>query len=83
MASTTQDYLELLKKFFGLNQYEARAYVALLKKPMSAGEISVGAKIPKPRVYDVVRSLEAKGFVKISGGLVEAISPDVALPARR
>lgn len=83
MAGAPLDEAELLKRFFGLNQYEARVYIALLKKHMSLGEVSSAAKIPKPRVYDVVRSLESKGFVRNSGGELQAISPEVALPARR
>jgi len=77
------DEVELLRRFFGLNQYEARVYIALLKRPMSLSEVSSAAKIPKPRVYDVVRSLESKGFVRSSGAELHAINPEVALPARR
>lgn len=71
------------KSFFGLNKYEAKAYIALLKRPMATSEISEAAKIPKPRVYDVARSLESKGFARSSGGKYYAISPEIALPARR
>jgi len=77
------DEIELLRRFFGLNQYEARVYIALLRRPMGLGEVSEAAKIPKPRVYDVVRSLESKGFVRNSGVELQAINPEVALPARR
>lgn len=83
MSLETLDEVELLKRFFGLNQYEAKAYIALLKKPMARGEISEAAGIPKPRVYDVTRSLEAKGFLRNVGGVYHAVSPEVALPARR
>ena len=83
MVEAPLDEIELLRRFFGLNQYEARVYIALLKRPMGLGEVSEAAKIPKPRVYDVVRSLESKGFVRNSGVELQAINPEVALPARR
>ncbi len=83
MSGTPPDLVELLKKFFGLNQYEAKAYIALVKKPMRVGQISGAAKIPKPRVYDVVDSLESKGFIRTVGDTLYAVSPQVALPARR
>lgn len=48
----------------GLNGYESRAYVSLLRggklTPMQVADL---AKIPKPRVYDVLGKLEAIRFV--------------------
>lgn len=48
----------------GLNSYESRAYVSLLRyeklTPMQVADL---AKVPKPRVYDVLRKLEAMRFV--------------------
>ncbi|HZX20529.1 MAG TPA: helix-turn-helix domain-containing protein [archaeon] len=55
--------LDSIKKF-GLNEYEAKAYGALLKTGKgSAVSVSKGAGIPRARVYDVLVSLEKKGFV--------------------
>ncbi len=55
--------IEGIKKL-GLNEYEARAYKALLKTGRgSAVAISRLGHIPRARVYDVLLSLEGKGFV--------------------
>lgn len=58
------DLVDLTKKI-GLNEYEARAYLALAKlgsAPVSI--ISKSAAIPRARAYDVLISLENKGFVQ-------------------
>jgi len=51
-------------KSIGLGNYESRAYISLLKSgaltPMQVAKI---AKIPGPRVYDILRRLESTGFV--------------------
>lgn len=53
----------------GLNQYETRAYHALSASASStAGELSEKAELPRPRVYDVLTSLQEKGFVAIQPG---------------
>ena len=53
----------------GLNQYEAKAYISLLSiGTPTAGELAEGAKIPRSRVYDVLASLEDKGFVVSRSG---------------
>jgi len=50
-------------KRIGLNQYETSIYIALLKNgSSSAGELSGTAEVPRSRVYDVLLSLEKKGF---------------------
>lgn len=47
----------------GLTQYEARAYVALIRRDSSTpAEIARVAGVPRPRIYDVVASLVAKGL---------------------
>lgn len=54
--------LEGIRKL-GLNEYEARAYKAILS--MSRGTavgVSKKAGIPRARIYDVLFSLEKKGF---------------------
>ncbi len=49
---------------FGLNTYEARLWVALLSRGVStAGELSDIANVPRSRSYDVLESLEKKGFI--------------------
>ncbi len=71
-------------KTLGLNEYEAKAYHALnTAGDCSAGELSEKAELPRPRVYDVLSSLQYKGFVMMESGrpvkysaipLVEAIN---------
>jgi HTH-type transcriptional regulator, sugar sensing transcriptional regulator len=47
----------------GLTQYEARAYVALVSRHTStAAEIARLARVPRPRIYDVLASLAGKGL---------------------
>ena len=51
-------------KDFGLNSYESKVWVALLSRGVStAGELSDIANVPRSRSYDVLESLEKKGFV--------------------
>lgn len=53
----------------GLNQYEARAYLALCSTGANtAGELSERAELPRPRVYDVLKGLQDKGFVALKPG---------------
>ena len=76
--------LRVLMKL-GLTEYEARAYLVLVKLgSRSAGEVSFLGKIPRPKTYGAVKSLEAKGFLKTVKGKPErymAASPnEVLLP---
>jgi HTH-type transcriptional regulator, sugar sensing transcriptional regulator len=49
---------------FGLNSYESKLWAALLSKgAATAGELSDAANVPRSRSYDVLESLEKKGFV--------------------
>ena len=60
------DQQEIIKqtRVFGLNTYEAKIWVALLSRGVSAaGELSDIANVPRSRSYDVLESLEKKGFV--------------------
>jgi len=61
--------LTALLKRIGLNEYESRVYSVLSSdSSMTASEISRKGSIPRARVYDVLMSLEKKGFVMISVG---------------
>ncbi len=52
-------------KEFGLNTYEAKAYLSLLKLGKStATEISKESQVPQQRIYDSLTGLEKKGFVQ-------------------
>ncbi|MBI2141873.1 hypothetical protein HYU15_00090 [Candidatus Woesearchaeota archaeon] len=58
-----KDFLSQLKAF-GLNSYETRLWTALLSKgTATAGELSDIANVPRSRAYDVLESLERKGFI--------------------
>jgi sugar-specific transcriptional regulator TrmB len=47
----------------GLTRYEARAYVALVRRDASTpAEVARMASVPKPRIYDVLQSLVGKGL---------------------
>lgn len=51
-------------KDLGLNTYEAKLWAALLSRGVStAGELSDIANVPRSRSYDVLESLERKGFI--------------------
>ena len=57
------DLIEKLKEI-GLNTYEAKVYVALLKKyPATGYEVSKLANIPQSRTYDTLKVLEEKNIV--------------------
>ncbi len=68
-----------LREKFGLNSYEARGYLALAASPMKPKELATAANIPMPRIYDILRALEMKGFVHQRGETYVAESPAVAL----
>ena len=56
-------------KEFGLNSYESKVWVALLSRGVStAGELSDIANVPRSRSYDVLESLEKKGFIVMKLG---------------
>ena len=70
----------------GLTPYEVSAYISLLERgKLSATEISKESGIPLTRVYDVLGSLESKGFVhKVEHGRpikYSSLSPSNALTA--
>ena len=55
--------IENLKEL-GLNTYESKVYIALLKKHPSTGyEISKVANMPQSRTYDTLKSLEQKKII--------------------
>jgi len=59
-----REILDSLKKEFNLNIYEVKIWTALLSRGVStAGELSDIANVPRSRSYDVLESLEKKGFV--------------------
>lgn len=64
-----EEFLNNLRRFFGLNLYEVRIWTALLSRGVStAGELSDIGGVPRSRAYDVLESLEKKGFVVMKLG---------------
>ncbi|MGC9133103.1 MAG: TrmB family transcriptional regulator [Nanopusillaceae archaeon] len=60
----SEELVNAIKSAFNLNTYEARVWLALLSKGIAtAGELADIADIPRSRTYDVLESLEKKGFV--------------------
>jgi HTH-type transcriptional regulator, sugar sensing transcriptional regulator len=63
------DLLSKLRRYFDLNLYEVKLWGALLSRGVStAGELSDIADVPRSRSYDVLESLEKKGFVVMKLG---------------
>ncbi len=59
-----EEFLSKLRRYFSLNLYEVRVWTALLSRGVStAGELSDIANVPRSRSYDILESLEKKGFV--------------------
>ena len=64
-----QDLINRIKDYFDLNMYETKVWLALLGKGVaSAGQIAEISRVPRSRTYDVLESLEKKGFVIIKIG---------------
>ncbi len=61
--SNRQDLTKKVKYHFGLNIYESKVWLALLSKGIAnVGDIAEMSGVPRSRVYDVLESLEKKGF---------------------
>jgi sugar-specific transcriptional regulator TrmB len=59
--------ISAMLKHLGFTEYEAKAYIALLiNGKLTAERLSVVAKVPLPRVYDVMGNLETRGLVYVS-----------------
>ncbi|MFC2135996.1 TrmB family transcriptional regulator [Bacteroidota bacterium] len=64
-----EEFLSKLRRYFALNLYEVKIWTALLSRGVStAGELSDIANVPRSRSYDVLESLEKKGFVVMKIG---------------
>jgi len=56
-------------KILGLNSYEGKLWTALLSRGTStAGELSSIGGVPRSRSYDVLETLEKKGFIMVKLG---------------
>lgn len=67
----------------GLKEYEAKIYVALVGiKEANARTIHEISGVPRPRVYDILAELTAKGFVEVREGsplFYRSVPPDVVI----
>ncbi len=63
------EFLSRLRKIFDLNLYEVKVWTALLSRGTStAGELSNISGVPRSRTYDILESLEKKGFIVMKLG---------------
>ncbi|MBU0958640.1 MAG: hypothetical protein KKB31_01715 [Nanoarchaeota archaeon] len=63
------ELINKIKDYFDLNIYETKVWLALLGKGVaSAGEIADISGVPRSRTYDVLESLEKKGFAIVKLG---------------
>tara|TARA_Y100000310_G_scaffold345846_1_gene471125 strand:- start:20483 stop:21253 length:771 start_codon:yes stop_codon:yes gene_type:complete len=78
-----KDFLKQLKTHFKLNIYEVKIWTSLLSKGVSsASELAEISGVPRSRCYDILESLEKKGFIMMKiGKPIEyiAIKPEVIL----
>lgn len=64
-----EEFLSRLRKIFDLNLYEVKVWTALLSRGTStAGELSTIGDVPRSRTYDILESLEKKGFIMMKLG---------------
>lgn len=60
----SETFLKQLKSVFDLNIYEVKVWTALLSRGVApAGELADLSGVPRSRSYDVLESLEKKGFI--------------------
>lgn len=63
------EFLSRLRKLFDLNLYEVKVWTSLLSRGVStAGELSNISDVPRSRTYDILESLEKRGFITMKLG---------------
>jgi len=68
MTARRDDILTLLERF-GLSTYEAKAYLAAVGQPPLTGyKLAQLSGVPRPRIYEIVDRLAAKGFLIFQSG---------------
>ncbi|MFQ6010954.1 MAG: TrmB family transcriptional regulator [Nitrososphaerales archaeon] len=72
----------LLRDAYKLNLYEAKAYKAILKGPLTPKQASSISGVPMPRIYDILKSLIEKGFAERIGDSYQGSPPEIALDYR-
>ena len=64
-----KEFLVRIKDDFKLNIYEVKIWTALLSRGIAtAGELADISGVPRSRCYDVLESLERKGFILMKIG---------------
>ncbi len=64
-----EQFLKKLRSIFDLNIYEVKIWTAILSRGVaSAGELADISNVPRSRSYDVLESLEKKGFIVMKLG---------------
>ena len=64
-----QELINKIKDYFDLNVYETKVWLALITKGIaSAGEVASMSGVPRSRTYDVLESLEKRGFAIVKLG---------------
>jgi len=76
------DLSKLLKETFKLSLYEAKVYQSVVEGAKQPKYISNRAGVPLPRIYDTLKSLEEKGFIRHDNDSYFAVEPDIALEGR-
>ena len=83
MMALQKEFLGKLRSHFRLNIYEVKIWLALLSKGVSsASELSELSGVPRSRCYDILDSLEKKGFIIMKiGKPIEymAMNPEIIL----
>jgi len=66
---TISDRVRRSLQEFGLTEYEIRSYTSLLEiGPATASELSEASDVPYSKIYEVLGSLEKKGWVEMEHG---------------
>lgn len=77
------ELVKKVKEYFNLNIYETKVWLALLSKGIvTAGETAELSGVPRSRTYDVLESLEKRGFAIVKIGKPVkylAINPNTVL----
>ncbi len=76
MPENKEEVIERLRKSLDLTLYEAKLYLALLEGAKDPKDASAKSGVPLPRIYDVIKVLEAKGMaVSDPKGWYRAVHP--------
>ena len=64
-----KELMKKIKDYFDLNEYESKVWLALISKGIaSAGEVAKLSGVPRSRTYDVLETLEKRGFAIVKLG---------------